>query len=392
MPMRGRNVFILLLLGLCLQPLAGWKKPAPPGRILIAPDPAARLADRFAWAARQATPPAFAKGYWVGYSIQRLMGERSFIGSWHGWSGRLDDAEPTIESLIAVAKNGPPPKRSDDEILREAARKALEAADRANKSEEPERRIKKDVGLFFKFTPGSKRGSPSVELSNLDLSFDFEGLPLLWLGAAPNAESFSHLEALFRAASEPVRKEDFLSAITTHQEPRIIVPFLDGLLKSNRPPAIKERAIDGLGDQDDAAAVTVLRRILRSDPSSSLRESAVSALTDMSCPEALDLLIETARQTADGELRKEAARGLAEQAAERIERSAARAVFDAKETEVQRLAVESLAELPSVEALPALARIAETHANPDVRRAAAEALGELDDRAAVAILIRLIKK
>jgi len=390
--MRGRNVLILLLLGLGLQPLAGWKKPAPPSRILIAPDPAARLADGFAWAARQTAPPAFAKGYWVGYSIQRLMGERSYIGSWHGWSGRPDNAEPTIESLIAVAKNGPPPKRPDDEIIREAARKALEAAERPDRSEDPERRIKKNVGLFFKFAPGVKRGSPSVELSNLDLSFDLEGLPLVWLGAAPNAESFAHLEALFRAESEPGLKEDFLSAIVMHQEPRIIVPFLDNVLKSAAPPALRESAVDGLGDQDDAAAVPILRRILRFDPSSSFRESAVSALAGMSCPEALDLLIETARQTADAELRKEAARGLAEKAAERIERSVARAFFDDKETEVQRQAVETLAELPPAEALPTLARIAETHANPDIRRAAAEALGELDDRAAVAVLVHLIKK
>jgi hypothetical protein len=386
--MRGYKGVILLLLTLGLQPLAGWKKTAPPGQILIAPDPAARLADRFSWAARQATPPAFAKGYWVGYSIQRIMGERSYIGSWHGWSGRPDDGEPTIEYLIAVAKNGPPPKRPDDEILREAARKALEDADR---KETPERRARKDVGLFFRFQPGPKRNSLSIEMSNLKLSFDFEGLPLVWLGSAKNDESVSYLESLYRTEAAWDKKEDLLSAISVHQEPRSVIPFLDGILKSNAPQAIRGEAAEGLGEQDDAQSVLILRRVIRSDTSSAVRERAISGLVEMSRPEALEFLIETARQASDRELRKEAVRGLAEKASEKVGPSAPRASFDDKETEVQRQAVEVMAELPPAEALPVLARIAETHANLEVRRAAIEALGELEDPAAVTILIRLIK-
>jgi len=388
--MRGRSLFYLLLLLLVLghQPLAGWKKPVPPGRILIALDSAARLMDRFTWAARQATPPAFAKGYWVGYSIQRIMGEHSYMGSWHGWSGRPEQIEPTIEYLIAVKIKGEPPKRPDDEILREAARNALDEAER---KEAPERQVLKEIGIFFRFFPGSRQSLSLIEISDLKLAFDFEGLPLVWLGSAKNDESVSYLESLYRTEAAWDKKEDLLSAISVHQEPRLVIPFLDGVLKSNAPEAIRGQAAEGLGEQDDAQAVPILRRVIRSDTSAAVRERAISGLVEMSRPEALELLIETARQAPDQELRKEAVRGLAEKASEKVGPSAARAAFDDKETEVQRQAVEVMAELPPAEALPVLARIAETHANPEVRRAAIEALGELEDPAAVTILIRLIK-
>jgi HEAT repeats len=387
--MRGRRSVYLLLLALGLQPLAGWKKPAPPSQISIAPDSAARLTDRFVWAARQTTPPVFAKGYWIGYSVQRLMGEHSYIGSWHGWSGRPEQNEPTIEYLISVKIHGEPAKRPDDDILREAARKALEEAER---KEAPERQVRKEIGIFLKFGPGPRPGPLFVELSDLALNFDFEGLPLLWLGSAPNGESISVLENLYRTASGWDRKREFISAISNHQEPRSVIPFLDGVLRSDAPPAIREEAADGLGEQDDAQAVPILRRIIRSDASSGVRESAVSALAEMSRPEALDLLIETARKAPDKGLRREAVHGLAEKASEKIGRASGRTVFDANETEVQRQAVEVMSELPPAEALPALARIAETHANPEIRRAAVEALGDLEDPAAVTILIRLINK
>jgi len=383
--MRGRSLIYPLLLVLGLQPLDGARKPVPPGQILIAPDPAGRLSDRFAWAARQSAPSVFRKGYWIGYSIQRLMGEHSYIGSWYG---RPELNQPTVEYLIAVKIKGEPPKRPDDEIFREAARKALDEAER---KEAPERQVLKEIGIFLKFVPDPRQGPPVVELSDLKLSFDFEGLPLLWLGSAKNDESISHLEALYRTAARSDKKKDLLSAISVHQEPRSVIPFLDGVLKSNASQAIRGEAAEGLGEQDDAQAVPILRRVIRSDTSSAVRERAISGLVEMSRPEALELLIETARQAPDQEMRKEAVRGLAEKASEKVGPSAARAAFDDKETEVQRQAVEVMAELPPAEALPVLARIAETHANPEVRRAAIEALGELEDPAAVTILIRLIK-
>ena len=42
---------------------------------------ASSLADRVNWAKAEAGRRGFGTGYWVGYSIVRNMGERSFIGS-----------------------------------------------------------------------------------------------------------------------------------------------------------------------------------------------------------------------------------------------------------------------------------------------------------------------
>jgi hypothetical protein len=382
--MPGRRLLCLLLV-LGLQAAVWAKKPVPPGRILRAPDPAARLVDRLQWAGREADSAAFRKGYWVGYAIQRFMGERSFIGS---WPSRTGHEEPTIESLVSLKKEGESPKRSDEEILRETARQTLEAAERRGA---PERQVRKEIGIFLRFGPDSRRGPVSAEVSDLRLSFDFESLPLLWIGPAKNDESVSRLEALYRAADSWDKKESLLAAVSIHQEPRAVIPFLDGVLKSPAPQNIRCEAAEALGEQDDAQAVAILRRVIQFETSTEVRESAISGLAEMSRPEALELLIETARRAPDESLRREAVRGLAEKAADKIRPAVGRRVVDDRDAEVQRRVVEVMGELPPAEALPHLARIAETHSSPEVRRAAVEALGELKDPAAVTILVKLIK-
>jgi hypothetical protein len=47
--------------------------------VLHHPDSSQALDQRWAWAKQQAGQPRFKKGYWIGYSIQRLMEENSTI-------------------------------------------------------------------------------------------------------------------------------------------------------------------------------------------------------------------------------------------------------------------------------------------------------------------------
>jgi hypothetical protein len=383
--MRGRTISALgLVLGLFLAVEAAAHRPLPPSQVVNAPDSAAALSARLDWARQQAASKGLKSGYWAGYSIRRMMGEHSTIGSWYGrpW---LDHV--TIESLIFPKKPGEP-QPSDAEVLREAARKALEAFERPERSD---KKVWKDIGIFLKFEPASARRSLSVEVSDLKLAFDFEGRPLYWLGPAPDGESVALLKKFYEGGANWRMKADFLSAISVHKAPLQVVPFMEGVLKSSAPADLRSEAASEIGEQDDPKAIPILKRILQSDPSAEVREGAVSGLVEMTGPEALDLLIETALGAGDEDLRREAIQGLAEKAAERVRTTMIRPAFDERETEVQRQAVEALGDLDSAEALPALARLAETHENPEVRIAAIEALGDLEDAAAVTILIKLAR-
>src|SRR5260221_382217 len=74
--------------------------PAQP--VLHTPDTSKPLTDRWAWALTQAKTKGFGKDYWIGYSIDRLMGERSYIGSFY--SDRRRNT-PTLGELLTGMKS-----------------------------------------------------------------------------------------------------------------------------------------------------------------------------------------------------------------------------------------------------------------------------------------------
>src|SRR5437867_4606996 len=68
------------------------------------------LADRWQWAREEASNRGFDNGYWIGYSIERLMGERSMVGC---YSSDRQRNRPTLAELIAGMKQEHSPGHAD---------------------------------------------------------------------------------------------------------------------------------------------------------------------------------------------------------------------------------------------------------------------------------------
>lgn len=350
------------------------------GQAVRHPDPAAPLTQRLAWGFEKGQSIG-GPGCWVGYSIERLMKERSFIGS---WSGRGEAARRTLEETIA----GRPPVAEDERaVLQDAARRALAEVDGRGI---PETLVKKDIGFLFKLTPKTGRTIQDVRMSDLKLRVDLEGCPLVWLGPASESESAAVLENLFKDTAGKGR-ERTIHALAMHRVPDVVVPFLATVVSGSEPVNVRRAAAFGLGEQDDGRAAEALARTLKSTGPAEVKKAAVWGLAENNHPAALEALIGTAAAAPDAAVRKEAVMGLAQKASARAVRTLERLALDDPDVEVQKRAVFALAELPDKEALPLLVRVAKTHGRPEVRKAAIFALGDMGGPEAVAALAEIAR-
>jgi len=380
--MLGLKKILLLLLAFGLAQ-GGIALPAA-GQVIRHPQPTSPLAERFDWALQQAEKDGLAKGFWVGFSIQRLMGEHSLIGSFSSeWVGR----SPSLEDLICGKKTASEKKISEEQAVREAATQALSTNGRGK----PERTVIKDIAILLKYASAASREPSLVVVSNLSLPVSLQALPLLWLGAAEDADSLALLKDLFEKSKADKVRSRLLSAVALHRNPSLVVPFLEHILKSREAEGIRADAASFLGEQNDRRALDVLVGTIKADASLEVRKNAVGGLAEMELPAAADALVDFARNSPDKRIREEAVQGLSEKATTKAVSALEQIAFRDKDTEVQIQAVQALAELPSKEGLPYLMRVAKTHAIIQVRKAAIERLGEMDDPAAIQALFDIIK-
>src|SRR5262245_11046892 len=108
------------------------------------PDPSAPLTQRWKWAGAEAAKAGYAKGYWAAYSIQRLMGEHSTIGSVYSDPRRN---RPTLREVVTgtedLDKRNPSGRwdDGDNEGFND---------DRDDKA--PQRQVMKEIAILFHFT------------------------------------------------------------------------------------------------------------------------------------------------------------------------------------------------------------------------------------------------
>ena len=354
------------------------------GQVIHHPQPNIPLAERVDWAFQEAGKAKVGKGFWVGFSIRRLMGEHSFIGSHFGGSS---DRKLPLEELIYGKKTAAEKKISGEQAIREAAEKALTTAER----DKPERTVLKEIAILMKFASAAARQPGMVTISNLSLSVSLQSLPLLWLGPAEDEDSLSLLKKYYEKAATDRTREVLLQAVALHRNPAIVIPFLERILKGRDADSLRADAASFLGEQNDGRALEVLRTTIRTEASLEVRKNAVWGLTEMELPAALEVLIDFARNYPEKKIRMEAVQGLAEKATKKAVSTLELIAFHDADIDVQIQAVNALAELPSKEGLLYLIRVAKTHGNIQVRKAAIGSLGDMDDPAAVQALVDIVK-
>ncbi len=356
----------------------------PPAQVLRPAAESGALAARLDWALDQGSAAGPGRFFWAGYSIERLMGENSRIGSFTvGGSGR----DLTVAELLAGKKSTPGPAGAGEDV-RGAARAALDEIERQKK---PEKKVLKELGIFLKYETGKPPLLAEVRVSNLDLAFDFEGAPLFWLGKTSEEQSLALVRALYGPHHGDKVCEGLIMAAGCHSTPRLVVPFLEGILNGKASDDLRKDAAFWIGQQNDQEGLRILVRAARSDKSPEVREGAVFSISQVELPEAADELIALARNAEFRDSRKQAVFWLGQIASEKSGKALEEFARKDGDIEIQEQAVFALSQLPDNQGVDALIKLAKTHPDPRVRKKAVFWLGECDDPRALETLIAIIK-
>jgi hypothetical protein len=363
---------------------AGKESYRAPSRIVRPASEAAAFDQRFAWALDEAAKAGSGTSVWIGYAVDRIMGERSHIGSFReGGRGQ----EQTVAEVLTGRKAMPAaPENSED--VRGAARAVL---DGLNAEGKPEKKVLKEIGIFLRYKTGRPLVLADVGLSNLDLAFDFEAAPLFWLGKVSDTESLALVKKLYAGSREGEAREGLLAAAGCHGTPALVVPFLAGVLGGGDPDELRKDAAFWIGQQHDAEGLRVLGRAARTDKSEDVREGAVFSISQVELPAAADEIIALARGAELRDVRKQAVFWLGQMASEKAGKALEEFARKDGDIEIQEQAVFALSQLPDNGGVEPLIKLAKTHPDPRVRKKAVFWLGECDDPRALETLIAIIK-
>lgn len=414
--------------------------------VLRHPKSKASLKQRWEWGEKQAGANNFRNGYWIGYSIKKLMNKNSYTGSFRSdWKDKITLSEIIYGNKIKAEEE----KLSDGEIIRRAAREAL---DELNNESRPQKKIVKELAILFHFT--NNREFDDLKLSNLSLHIDLEGLPLIWLGKITNEESIPFLNSLYKQVSTNHVREEIVTTVGIHPSSEPVFTFLSNVLNSRDNDDIREKAVFWLGQQDDKRALKILVKTARNDRSGNVREKAVFAISQldiklsedalidlaqnaedkevrekaifwmgqtggkkilkilgkialddvylgekavfaisqMKSTESLDFLIDLAYNAKNRKIRKKAIFWLGQKASKKSRTALKKVAFDGDDTEIQKQAVFAIAQLPQDESIPELIKIGKTHPNYKIRKQAIFWLGQTEDHRAVDFLAEIVKK
>jgi HEAT repeat protein len=342
------------------------------------------LEGNIAWAIGQAPKTAPGRAFWVGYSIDRLQGEHSHIGSFGpGNAGR----DLTVAEILA-GKTAPEAAASAGEVVRKAARAALEEIESRGK---PEKKIVKELGFFLKYEPGKTPVLSQARPGNLELAFDFEGLTLFWLGKVPEDMSLALVERLYKSARNDDIREDLITVAGCHGTPALVVPVLAAILGGDASDELRKNAAFWIGQQNDAEGLRLLGKTARQDRSEEVREGAVFAISQIELPAAVDEIIALARSAEKRDVRKQAVFWLGQMASEKSGRALEEFARKDADTEIQEQAVFALSQLPDDQGVDALIKLAKAHPDPRIRKKAVFWLGECNDPRALETLIGIVK-
>jgi len=356
------------------------------------PHPNTDLIERWDWARQEAGKLKPNTGFWIAYSIKRLMWEHQYIYS-------TDEHTITSSHFPNILRGDPLEKilsgevsytpLSDEEKVRLEARRAL--ADLEGKGK-PEQKVWKDVAILFRFISNSSRIPDTFRVSNLYLPFDPEGLPIFWLDKAEDTQSISILSKIYESTNSEKLKKRTLTVVGLHETSDPAVSFFEKVLTGKEPDALRARAALELGDQDHERAVKLLHQTALNDRSYEVRRRSVYGLEDIELPSAADALIDIAQNCKEREIRKRAIDCLADIASKKTAAALKNIAYKDGDTDIQKRAVYALEDLPRNEGIPYLIDIAKTHHKVTVRKAAIYCLGDSEDPRALQALIDIIKK
>jgi len=338
------------------------------------------LSARWDWAVSQAKQDAqFKNGGWIAYSIDRLMRENSWIGSFR--TGSFEKEITLYEVITGIHLENPVDR------LRQSGRSY-----RSRSEKEEEKKVIKEVALLFRFSDASspEEHIREVQPTNISLSVELDGLPILWLGKAKADESLELLKGLYGKVTSERQKRRIIMASWMH-ETRQAYPLLRSIAEGDEGADVRKDAVFWMGQIGTDEALEFLNSFARKEKSRKVAEQAVFAISQIKSDKAMDVLIDLGKNGPSREIRKKAVFWLGQQVSSKVLDTLKDFAYDGEDVEVQKQAVFALTQLPHDEGLPEIIRIAKTHPQPSVRKQAIFWLGESDDPKAFDAIVEIAK-
>jgi HEAT repeat protein len=347
------------------------------------------LDQKWEWAKKEAQARNLRNGFWIGYSIQRMMGIQEYFVT--GTSLHFDsvrrNGSPSLSELVTGEKETlMTEKQPDDQKVKQAAQDALDDLENSKTSRN---RVLKDLAILFQFNSLQSAGPEDFAMLNTSLSADLKKLPLIWLGRADEEQSLALLQKMYQEANSNELKEDLISSIGSHENSAAVFPFLRQILLGNSPASLRAAAAQSIGSTGHDEVIPLLLQVCKTDSSSEVREEALNGLEDIDSPAARTALIDLAKSSQDKELREDAVHIIAEHATPTEIAVIQDIVMRDPTSEVQEEALYALAELPDSASL--VIQVARTHPKRDLREAALYALAENGSKEAVAALDQIAR-
>ena len=353
-----------------------WNYNADEYEVLHCPSSYETLTEQWEWASDRAKK--ISGGFWVGYSIERLMSPNSYIC--HSRSGSWDD-EPTLEMILTGDFTQ---KRRSIKEEAELSLKRLENKDY---------KVVKEVAILFYFSgaPIQEKNIHHAAISNISRYFDLEDRPLLWLGLSKQNNSVDFLKDMYGRLRDEYVKEDMITVIGIHTGTRSNIPFLKEIIKKEKDTELREDAVFWLSQQGDDSVLDFLVDLAENDKTEDVREQAVFAISQIETEKAADALIDLAKNSRDYEVSKKAIFWLGQIASKKALPYLEDVAYSDEKIELQKQAVFALSQLEDGDGVSALIKIIKTHPSREVRKKAIFWLGESEDPRALDVLVDIVK-
>lgn len=341
------------------------------------------LSECFNLAHREAESIEYKNGYWIGYSIQRMMEENSFIGTYYSDKKRN---HPTLSEIISgkqINNIDQPVNIGDCQII--------EGMVSVGDDDKLQRMVNKEIGILFHFDGTSNKNLDDIIVSNLSLHVNLKNDPLIWLNRSESEESIKFLKNIFDHHSSDELKEDIIRAIGLHEPSDLVFSILKEILNSGEKNSLREEAAFWMGQQNNKASLSVLMQTAQKDKSEDVREKAIFAISEMGGEQATETLIKLAREADNNDIRSKSMFWLSQRASDKAGSTIADIAQNDNDSEIQKQAVFALTQLSENKSIPILIDIAKTHRNPEIRKTAIFWLGQSEDKRALEAIVEIIK-
>ncbi len=238
------------------------------------------------------------------------------------------------------------------------------------------------VGVLFLHILSKKKGKiVDTRLIDLDNRYEFEDIPIYWLGETDNSQSLSFLKKQFEAENLSLQKS-LLFLIYYHDHPGSL-EFLHEVASGKYAKKIRKEAIFWIGTEKNAKSLGVLKELYAKEKDYDLKKQVIFSMQLSHQKEAAQELIKIARTEENLNLRKNAIFWLGQKASQEAAKALKDVVDNEADLDLKKQAVFAISQLPKEKSVPMLIEIAKTNKSLSVRKNAIFWLGQSGDEEAL---------